>query len=62
LNTISSSTTLRLYSRLTLLDTVLLGLAGLLLLLHDALGALIVVVLERGALLGLHALCMIVSN
>ena len=56
MNTLSSSTSLRLYSRLTLLDTVLLGLAGLLLLLHDALGALVVVVLERGALLGLHAL------
>ena len=62
MNTLSSSTTLRLYSRLTLLDTVLLGLAGLLLLLHDALGALVVVVLERGALLGLHALCTIVSK
>jgi hypothetical protein len=59
---LSESTTLRQYLRLTLLDTVLLGLAGLLLLLHDALSALIVVVLERGALLGLHALCMIVSD
>lgn len=53
---------LGLCSTLTLLDTVLLGLAGLLLLLHDALSALIVVVLERGALLGLHALWMIVSE
>jgi hypothetical protein len=55
-------TTPRLWFKLTLLDAVLLGLAGLLLLLHDALGALVVVVLERGALLGLHALCVIVSK
>jgi hypothetical protein len=55
-------TTPRLQFKLTLLDTVLLGLAGLLLLLHDALSALVVVVLERGALLGLHALCVIVSK
>jgi hypothetical protein len=41
----------------TLLNAVLLGLAGLLLLLHDTLGALVVVVLQRCALLGLHALC-----
>ena len=44
-------------AELTLLDAVLVGLAVLLLLLLDALSALIVVVLERGALLGLHALC-----
>lgn len=42
--------------QLTLLNAVLIGLAVLLLLLLDALGALVVVVLERGALLGLHAL------
>lgn len=41
----------------TLLNAVLIGLAVLLLLLSDALGALVVVVLQRGALLGLHALC-----
>jgi hypothetical protein len=41
----------------TLLNAVLLSLAGLLLLLHDTLGALVVVVLQRCALLGLHALC-----
>lgn len=40
----------------TLLDAVLIGLAVLLLLLGDTLGALVVVVLQRGALLGLHAL------
>lgn len=40
----------------TLLNAVLIGLAVLLLLLGDTLGALIVVVLQRGALLGLHAL------
>ena len=40
----------------TLLNAVLIGLAVLLLLLGDALGALVVVVLQRGALLGLHAL------
>lgn len=43
-------------AQLTLLNAVLVGLAVLLLLLLDALGALVVVVLERGALLGLHAL------
>lgn len=43
-------------SQHTLLDAVLIGLAVLLLLLGDALGALVVVVLQRGALLGLHAL------
>jgi hypothetical protein len=59
---LSSFTSLMRYCQLTLLDAVLLGLAGLLLLLHDALRALVVVVLERGALLGLHALCTIVSN
>ena len=40
----------------TLLNAVLIGLAVLLLLLGDTLGALVVVVLQRGALLGLHAL------
>ena len=40
----------------TLLNAVLIGLAVLLLLLGDTLGALIIVVLQRGALLGLHAL------
>ena len=43
-------------SQHTLLNAVLIGLAVLLLLLGDTLGALIVVVLQRGALLGLHAL------
>lgn len=49
-------------SQHTLLNAVLIGLAVLLLLLGDTLGALIIVVLQRGALLGLHALCMIVSK
>jgi hypothetical protein len=44
-------------SQHTLLNAVLIGLAVLLLLLGDTLGALVVVVLQRGALLGLHALC-----
>lgn len=43
--------------QLTLLNAVLIGLAVLLLLLLNALSALVVVVLERGTLLGLHALC-----
>jgi hypothetical protein len=43
-------------SQHTLLNAVLIGLAVLLLLLGDTLGALIIVVLQRGALLGLHAL------
>jgi hypothetical protein len=42
---------------LTLLNTVLFGLAGLLLLLGDTLGALVVVVLGRGALCASEALC-----
>ena len=43
-------------SQHTLLNAVLVGLAVLLLLLSNTLGALVVVVLQRSALLGLHAL------
>jgi hypothetical protein len=43
-------------SQHTFLNAVLVGLAVLLLLLGDTLGALVIVVLQRGALLGLHAL------
>jgi len=49
-------------ARLTLLNAVLISLAVLLLLVLDALGALVVVVLERRALLRAHAVCDTVSE
>lgn len=42
---------------LTLLDAVLIGLAVVVDLLGDALDALVIVVLDRGARLGLGAFC-----
>lgn len=45
------------HSRLTLLDTVLVSLAVLLMLGSDALDAVVVVVLVGGAFRSLHAIC-----